>query len=277
MIMRTFNKPLAAALALSLLLLSTGCRRNEKLTVVFPKIGSADAALLITEEATVLIDTGESDDGGEILELLQAYDRDTIDLLLISHYDKDHVGGAAEILERCTVKRVIGSTSPRDSEETDAYYAALAETGLTEETPSAPLVLSLGGMNLTVLPPEQTQYEKDQSNNSSLVVSVSFQDTRLLFTGDAMAERVAEFAPQLDNGAYDLIKIPHHGRDTDTASQLLPAMKPGAASIITSSKKEPEDEALAPLLTDAGLNPYLTRNGDIVVTSDGFALNVLQD
>lgn len=274
--MRTLSKCLLAGLCAAVLLLASGCEKSTGCTVVFPQIGSADAALLITDSATVLIDTGEKNDGDELLELLEVYNRDTVDLLLISHYDKDHVGGAAEVLSGCTVKRVIGSTSPKDSAEMEAYRTALQESGLTEEIPTSPLTVTLGDLTLEIDPPQKSIYTEDQSNNSSTVVSVHYQDTDFLFTGDAMAERTPEFALSLPDQSYDLIKIPHHGRDTETVSELLPTLKPGAAAVITSSKKEPEAPALLDLLKTSDIMPYLTRQGDVTVISDGKTLTITQ-
>lgn len=275
--MRILSKLFCTAVCLLLLLGCSGCGKSSGLTVVFPKIGSADAALLMTGSATVLIDTGEMNDGDEILAILDAYDRSTIDLMVISHYDKDHVGGAAEILEGCTVKRVVGSTAPKDSSEMDAYRAALKNAGLTEEVPSGVLDITLGDLHFEIDPPQESLYAEDQSNNASTVVTVRYENTALLFTGDAMNERTKEFAPSLAGGSFDLIKIPHHGRDTDTALQLLPAMKDGAAAVITSSKKEPENQALLDMLEHAGLNTYLTRQGTLTVTSDGNSLKISQN
>lgn len=275
--MRILNKILFTGACLLLLLGISGCGKSGKLTVVFPKIGSADAALLMTDSATVLIDTGEANDGDEILSLLDAYDRNTVDLLVISHYDKDHVGGAAEILEHCTVKRVIGSTSPKESSEMDDYRAALENAGLTEEIPSSPINIDLGDLHFEIDPPREVVYAEDQSNNASTVVTVRYQNTNLLFTGDAMDARTAEFTPTLEQNFYDLIKIPHHGRDTSTVSQLLPTLKDGAAAVITSSKKEPENQDVLDLLENSGFHAYLTRQGTLTVTSDGNSLKISQD
>lgn len=274
--MRILSKVLLACLCTVMLLLS-GCGKSDELTVVFPKLGSADSALLMTDEITILIDTGEKNDGDELLELLQAYGRDTIDLLVLSHYDKDHVGGAAEIISGCTVKRIIGSTSPKDSDEMAAYRAALETNGLTEEVPTSPLSVTLGGLDLVIDPPQERTYAEDQSNNSSMVVSVHYHDSHLLFTGDAMSERTSEFASKLKKESFDFIKIPHHGRDADTVSQLLPAMKSRAAAIITSSKKEPEKQAVLDALGESNITPYLTRQGTVVVISDGKTLKISQE
>jgi beta-lactamase superfamily II metal-dependent hydrolase len=259
--MHTFSRVFPALVLLALL---TGCGKSNTMTVVFPKIGSADAALLMTEHTTILIDTGESDDGQTVLDLLADYGRDTVDLLIISHYDKDHVGGAAGILSGCTVKRVIGSTYPKDSKEVRKYRNALEDAGLTEEICSSAINVTLDGMTLEIMPPEQTEYTEDTSNNASMVVSVAFGDKNLLFTGDAMSERLAELNLQTDT--YDLVKIPHHGRDMDTIEMLLTTMRSGSVAIITSSKKEPENQDVVDLLNAHGMKTYLTREGGLVVT-----------
>ena len=173
--MRTFSK--AWVPALLLLLCFSGCGKRDQMTVVFPKVGSADCAILMTEDATVLIDTGEDGDGDKILKLLSEYGRDRIDLMLISHYDKDHVGGADQILKALPVRRVIGSTSPKESEDYSEYLEALAAAGLSEEIPKEKMELSYGALKLTVYPPKEEVYPSDQRNNSSTAVSAAFGET----------------------------------------------------------------------------------------------------
>ena len=281
--MRILNKGIALLCAVFLLLATAGCGNaaseaetvgiNGDLTIVFPKLGSADAALLMTEQATVLIDAGESNDGDEILELLDAYGRSSIDLLLISHYDKDHIGGAAEVIGGTTVSRVIGSTSPKESDEMTAYTAALSAAGLTEEKPTDQTIV-LGGMVIHVDPPRKRSYTEDQSNNSSVVVSVTYGETGFFFGGDAMSARLKEIT--WPEQAYDLVKIPHHGRDAADIDPYLGSFRAGAYAIVTSSKKEPESDDLMAALQDHGIHTLRTRNGDIVVTSDGKQLTVTQ-
>ena len=159
----------------------------------------------------------------------------------------------------------------------DAYRNALNTTGLTEEVPTEAVSITLGNLKLTVDPPQQAAYSQDQSNNSSTVVTVDYLNTRLLFAGDAMDARIAEFTSVLEKHSFDLIKIPHHGRDTSTTEQLLPALKDNAAAIITSSKKEPENQAVLDRLNDSGIDTYLTRKGTLTVTSDGNSLTILQE
>ena len=200
--------------------------------------------------------------------------RDSIDLLLISHYDKDHVGGAAELIDSLTVRRVIGSSYPKESEEYAAYQSALSQAGLAEEILSSPETVTISDdFTLNICPPEQSEYAEDASNNASVAVAVQYRGTRMLFTGDAMEERTEELLSEF-SGSFDLIKLPHHGRDKATASALSDAFgSDHTAYLVTSSKKEPEHKRLAEMLSGP---LYLTRDGTVTAVSDGSSVKITQ-
>ena len=274
--MSTFSKRLLPILVLLIALLLSGCGKKdaEGLTVVFPKLGAADCAILMTGDNTVVIDTGEAEDAAAILEILSDYHRDTVDLLLISHYDKDHVGGAAELIDALTVHRVIGSSYPKESVEYTAYQAALSQAGLTEEILTSPETVTLSeDFTLTICPPEQGTYGEDESNNASVAVAAEYGDTRMLFTGDAMEERTGEILSEF-SGSFDLIKLPHHGREKDTAALLSDAFgTEDTAYIVTSSKQEPEHKKLQKAVSGT---LYRTRDGDITAFSNGTTVKITQ-
>lgn len=273
--MSTFSKRLFPILGLLMVLLLSSCgKKSNDLTVVFPKLGAADCAILMTEDHTVVIDAGEAEDADTILDVLSDYHRDTIDLLLISHYDKDHVGGAAELIDFLTVRRVIGSSYPKESEEYAAYQSALSQAGLTEEILGSPETVTISdGFTLNICPPEQSEYAKDASNNASVAVAVQYRGTRMLFTGDAMEERTEELLSEF-SGSFDLIKLPHHGRDKATAFALSDAFgNDHTAYLVTSSKKEPEHKRLAEVLSGP---LYLTRDGTVTAVSDGSSVKITQ-
>jgi competence protein ComEC len=274
--MSTFSKRFLPILVLLIALLLGGCGKKdaEGLTVVFPKLGAADCAILMTEDHTVVIDTGEAEDAGAILDVLSNYRRNTVDLLLISHYDKDHVGGAAELIDALTVHRVIGSSYPKESVEYTAYQAALSQAGLTEEILSSPETVTISdNFTLIICPPEQAAYAEDESNNASVAVEAEYGDTRMLFTGDAMEERTGEILSEF-SGTFDLIKLPHHGQEKDTAALLSDAFgTENTAYIVTSSKQEPEHKKLQKAVSGT---LYRTRDGDITAFSDGSTVKITQ-
>lgn len=245
---------------------------GSDLEIICFQAGKADAFLLLTPESAVLIDCGEKGFGRTILAELEARGIEQLDMMIITHFDQDHVGGAARILNNFPVARVLQSNSPKDSEEYEKYVKALKNAGMEPETVRENLSFMLDGVTYTVNPPKRTKYNSDSSNNSSLIVSVENGANRLLFTGDAQDERIEEFLT-LEQGTYDFLKVPYHGHWQESLMLLMGVVKPRYA-VITSSDDEPEDAETLELLESFGAETFLTRNGNIRVTSDGATLRV---
>ncbi|MBR4544890.1 MAG: MBL fold metallo-hydrolase [Oscillibacter sp.] len=251
---------------------SSTATSGADLEIICFQAGKADAFLLLTPESAVLIDCGEKGFGRTILAELEARGIGQLDMMVITHFDKDHVGGAARILNNFPVARVLQSNSPKDSEEYEKYVKALKNAGMEPETVRENLSFTLDGVAYTVNPPKRANYNSDSSNNSSLIVSVENGANRLLFTGDAQDERIEEFVA-LDWGTYDFLKVPYHGHWQESLMLLAGAVAPRYA-VVTSSDDEPEDAETLELLESFGAETFLTRNGNIRVTSDGVTLRV---
>ena len=267
-----------AALLLAAALLLTGCAGDvtestpastdgSDLEVYFFDAGAADAILLTTENSAVLIDAGEKGFGKTILAYLEEKGIEQIDDLIITHFDKDHVGGAAKVLNNIPVGKVLQSNQPRDSEEYENYVEALANAGIEPVTVRETYVFTIDGVSYTVDPPRQTEYDEDSSNNSSLIVSVQHGKNRFLFAGDAQTQRLAEFL-DTNTTSFDVLKLPHHGREEPLLDDLLASTKPNYA-IITSSEEEPESSSVVETLEKAGIRVLLTRNQPVTLYSDG--------
>ena len=243
---------------------------GTELTVYCFSAGKADAFLLYTENSAVLIDTGESGFGKTILAYMEAQGIEKLDYLIITHFDKDHVGGAKKILESLEVGTVLQSNCPKDASAYNKYTAALEAAGLEAVTVREDLTFTLDGVVYTVNPPAQETYASDESNNSSLIVSVKSGQNRLLFAGDAEDARLSEFLAT-DPGQYDFLKVPYHGHWQSALQTLIKTVSPSYA-VITSSDDEPEDEQTLDLLAQLGVETFLTRTGAVTIRSDGTTL-----
>lgn len=242
------------------------------LEVYFFQAGKADAILLTTANSTVLIDCGVKGFGKTILSYLEEKGIDHIDYLIVTHFDQDHVGGAAKVINNIPVYNVLQSNFPKDSTEYEKYVKALNNAGIEAVTVSETLAFTLDGVTFTVDPPHATSYQSDESNNSSLVVSVTHGDVSLLFTGDAQTERLEELL-EGGIGTCDFVKIPHHGGEEPLLEELLKAARPDYAVIICSDD-EPEADSTLALLEEYGVTTYLTRQGAVLLRSDGTDLTV---
>jgi beta-lactamase superfamily II metal-dependent hydrolase len=245
---------------------------GAELEVMCFAAGKADAFLLTTADSAVLIDAGERGFGKEILACLEEKGVRKLDCLIITHFDQDHVGGAAKVLNNFPVGQVLQSDCPRDSTEYEKYLKALAGAGLEAVTVTETLAFTLDGVRYEIDPPRKTDYEEDDSNNSSLIVSVrDGEDRPSLYRRrpDGAAGRV----PLRGRRPLQRAEGPPPRRRGAPAGRALEKTAPQYA-VITSSDDEPEADAALAALEAAGVQVFLTRQDAVVIKSDGETLSV---
>ena len=241
-----------------------------ELKVTFLDVGTADAILLQSENANIVIDCGERCDGKKISKLLEASDSDTIDYLIITHFDKDHVGGAAKLIRGFDVKNVLTPDYEGTVEEYDKYKSALSEKGITPMKLTEDVSFTLDGVDYTVYAPKKTFYGENDENDFSLVTKAVHRKNTLLFTGDAMEQRLDEI---MDIGPCTLLKVPYHGRKLDNILDFLNAVKPKCAVVCTSTGEF--SGKIQDALKKSGATTYATCfNGDITAVSNGSNIEI---
>lgn len=254
---------------------TSGTEAAGSLTVTVFNTGKSDCILLETAGAAMLIDTADKGDGEDIAAILRDRGITVLDILLLTHLDKDHIGGAASILEAVEVTRLIQPDTDEDSKQYKRYQEAASAAGAAPLRLTAPLALALGGAEVVLTPGEDPPYTED--NEYSILAAVTFGETRFLFMGDAEERRLTEFTAG-QHGRFDFLKVPHHGRHNAMTDWFLQAVRPSYA-VITCSKKDPAPEEIEGTLgaLDAlEARTFLTRDGDITAISDGKTLTVDQ-
>ena len=243
--------------------------------IYFFNAGDADSILVIYQDYSMLIDCGNKGFGNTILAHLEELGTDRLDYLVISHFDKDHVGGASQILRSIPVDHVLQSVTAEDSTVPDKYANALSNGSISVQTLTQPVHLESGELKTDIFPPAFDTYKDKSSNNSSLIISTSYADTRVLFTGDAEDERINEF---LSNGAgqYDLIKMPHHGKWSGSIKDLLETTQPTYAVICCEERSDVSSKT-EKALTESDTKTFFTGNGPITAVMTGAGIKILQN
>lgn len=246
----------------------------KTVSVHFFNAGKADSCIISDSDHYVMIDTGESTLAEELLGYIDENGISKLDYLIITHFDKDHVGSAADIINSVDVDNVLQSNVPKDSEYYDNYLEALDNKKLTPVTVLETLTFDLGNMSFTIDPPNGI-YEKNESNNSSLITSLIYSDSSFIFMGDAQNDRLTDFIDS-NTAKYDFVKIPYHGNYQKKLDDLLEDIEPKYA-VITSSEQEPEQDKMLEILDDMNISYYLTREGAVDVVSDGTEISITQE
>ena len=244
----------------------------KELKVTFLDVGKADAIVLQSESSTVVIDCGEKGDGKKISSILEESGTTVIDYLIITHFDKDHVGGAPKVLKTFDVKNVLTPDYTGNVSEYDKFAETLDGRGITPMKLKEDISFTLDDVDYTVYAPKKDFYGDGDSdeNNFSLVTKAVHHNNTLLFTGDAMEERLDEI---MDIGKCTLLKVPYHGRKLDNLDDFLKATEPKCAVVCTDSNEF--SGKMQDLLKKQKINTYATCfNGEITAVSDGSQIKI---
>lgn len=254
----------------------TGCAPGSSaLTVTFLDVGKADAMVLSTAGYTVMVDTGTASSATAVVDALNNLGVSTINELVITHFDQDHVGGVPAVLDSFPVDEVIVTYESKESDEVNAYHEAIKNHGIDVVEVRSETERVYDDVKYTIIPPARESYDKDTSNNSSLVVRVRFGTVSMLLTGDIQHERIEELIAAGTDLSANLLKVPHHGKEEDNSARLFAAVSPMYA-VITSSKDDKESDAVVKELENRSARVFLTRKGAVTAITDGKTLKVTQ-
>lgn len=237
------------------------------------KAGQADAIVLKTENHSVVIDCGEKDDGGKIVEYFAENNITKADYIFITHFDKDHVGGFPETVENVCADKLVVPDYEGSNGEYKKYLKAVEKNELNVMTAKEDFSFLLDDTLFEVSVPKKKDYDEGD-NDYSLVISVTHGENTFLFTGDAEKERISEIISEFDR-EYDFLKVPHHGRYNENTPKLAESVKP-RYSVICDSKKNPAEEETIQALENAGSRVYCTKDGAVRVSSNGKDIEILQ-
>ena len=246
---------------------------TDVIQVTVIDVGKGDCILVQAAGSAALIDTGYDDTADAVVRHLRERGVERLEFLLVTHYDKDHVGGIRAIGEAFPIGAIYlpgyegGDKQYRSAVSAVGRLAAPAKR-VTEET-----VLSLGGARFTILPTNLTYDphaagDEGNDNDLSLVATLVSGADSYLFAGDIEEAGTDEYLAR-GLGAFDVLKVPHHGEKASNMDELLAAVRPKVA-IVTDASDDTADKKTLKQLKRAGADVYCTSDcGTIAVASTG--------
>jgi len=246
------------------------------LSVSFLDVGQGDAILIEGPTGVqVLVDGGKDRSVTRALpRAMGALDR-SIDAVVATHPDADHIGGLPDVLARYRVSYVISSGRAAESSFLGRLKDAVAkERGATEVLARRGMRLHLGGgAYADVLHPEANVEKLRETNDASVVMKVVYGETEFLLTGDApswVEERLV--AEDGDGLRSDILKAGHHGSKTSTSAAFLEAVDP--ETVVVSAGRDnsyghPHEEVLARIRASGAASVSTAESGTVTFVSDG--------
>ncbi len=253
--------------------------KSNFLKVTFLDVGQGDAIFIESPTGNqFLIDGGP---GTSILNALGRvmpfYDK-TIDAVLTTHPDQDHIGGIPEVLKNYTVGEYIDSGATSSTGTFLELKNELAKNNTKTEIAIAGEVIDLGGgAYLKILYPENDLKSKD-TNENSVIAKLYYGNSTFLFTGDAPTN-VEQYLAMTDGAELDsdVLKVAHHGSRNSLSPEFLSAVSP-EYSVISASKDNsfghPHKEILDFLNGIKSIILGTYDLGDIYFVSDGQTIEI---
>lgn len=265
-------------LALCAFFLLGGCRKADDsplLEMISFDVGQGSATLLHTAEGDILIDAGCEGSQDELCRRLEAIGVRSLSLLVLTHPDEDHIGGADGILEHFETDAIWTNGAVAENDSYESLVRTAEKLEIPVKTVRAGDGITLGAMHLSVLSPFSEL--SGEENEDSLVLLLRCKFFGALLMGDASEEGEEAIlgvwgAAHLD---VDVLCVGHHGSDSSTGVALLAAATPQYAVISCgagNSYGHPDGRTLV-RLQDAGAEVLRTDlEGEIAfsVYEDGF-------
>lgn len=225
-------RALGLPLALPLLFPAPPVPAPGRFEIVAVDVGQGTAVLVRTRGHLLVYDSGpsygpESDAGARVLlPLLRVRGERRIDLLMLSHRDNDHVGGAASLIEALPVRALSTSLDPQHP---------LRAAGVPHQGCLAGMAWQWDGVSFEILHPLEPAESRPQArpNTLSCVLRVRDADGRsALLTGDIEAAQEAALVRHLGPALKtDLLLVPHHGSKTSSSELFLDTVAPTLAVV----------------------------------------------
>jgi len=248
--------------------------RDNFLKVSFLDVGQGDAIFIETPTGNQLLIDGGPDKNilNALSRVMPFYDK-SIDMIITTHPDQDHIGGIPEVLKNYNVLEYIDSGATSSTGTFLELQKEIEDKKIKTEIARVGEIIDLGGETyLKILYPQNELKSKD-TNDNSIIAKLFYGDSTFLFTGDAPTDVEQYLAmthgEELDS---DVLKVAHHGSRNSLSPEFLSAVSP-EYSIISAGENNsfghPHKEIID-FLNIIGTKILGTYEmGDIIFTSDG--------
>jgi competence protein ComEC len=236
-----------------------------RLTVL--DVGQGDGILLQVPEGSVLVDEGPPE--AQVDRQLRDLGVRRLALMVFTHPQRDHIGGAADVLRHVRVDRILDPELPSPSPDEEAARAEAAKKDVPVTVARAGTAFRLGRLRLRVLWPDGPGPPGADPNDHATIVVASYGKVDALLTADAESPVTLRLNPP----QVEIMKVAHHGSADDGLARLLQLTRPSIAIISCGRHNDYGHPAPSTLATLSGA-PHLTvfrtdLDGRVVVESDG--------
>jgi len=212
-------------------------RSPSTLIVSFLDVGQGDAIFIQSPSGVQMLVDGGPDNSvlEEIHSVMPLFDR-SIDIIVATHPDSDHISGIIEVIDRFSVGVFLESGAQNENGVQDILNKKIRDKKIPTRIVRRGEVYDLGsGVTFSILYPNK-DVSKAESNSGSIIARLSYGEHSFLLTGDAPVEsELLVVGADEDSLRSTVLKLGHHGSDTSTSATFMSRVKP-QYSIVSAGK-----------------------------------------
>ena len=253
---------------------------SEDLQVHFLNVGKADFIYIKFKDHNIIIDAADKEPNSIVTEYLKRQNVSKIDLAVVSHAHRDHIGQMAEVIKNFDVEKFIMSEIPESLTPTGRTYEkmlrALKEREVDSKIAKAGESFEIEDLKMEILGPVKPG---KNLNDTSLVLKMTYKNVSFLFTGDAEKAEESDIINAGYNLKSDVLKVGHHGSRTSSSENFLKKVSPKFAVISVGPDKSnlPKEEILKRIEKYCQNIHRTDLNGNIVISTNGKNIKVIDE
>lgn len=233
---------------------------DSRLHLIFCDVGQGDSAMVVLGQFEALIDTGADKEEvlGCIANHMPFWDKQ-IEIVFISHADKDHNGMLGEIKARYKVERIVDNPKGND-------------------------LVRYGSLSFDIIkgsePVDTMEKSSSETNAKSVVIRMVYKNMSALFTGDTDLGMELALVASGVLKKIDVLKVSHHGSKYGSGKEFLEAVRPRFAVVSVAAKNNyghPASDTLIRLDSIGAKVLRTDKSGTVSFETDGKELKVFTE
>ncbi len=245
---------------------------TDDVKVYFLDVGEADAILIDSNGKYVLIDSGNNEDGNNLVSYMKEVGVERLEYVIGTHAHEDHIGGMDNVIREFDIGKFYMPKTVVPTFTYEDIIKQLSNKKLKYSVPKIGTKFEVGNSKFEVM---HIDSDIEEQNNDSIVLKMTYKDVSFLFTGDLPSEKETTL---LDKDIKaDILKVAHHGSRYSTSYEFLNKVDPKYAVISCGKLNDynhPHNQLLK-RLNKYNIKIYRTDlRGTIIFSTDGKDINI---
>jgi len=242
-----------------------------KMQVHFIDVGQGDSILIQSPNGkNMLVDGGTKGEGAKVVSFLKSKGVSTLDVVVATHPDADHIGGLISVLNNFKVGQFIDSGKVHTSQTYFEMLQLIDDKNIPFKVAKTGDKIALDSLiTTTVLHADENA---SSTNGASIATRILYGSVSFLLTGDAEATAENKMLSKYGNLKSTYLKAGHHGSNSSSTATFINSVKPAGAIFSYGEGNQyghPHAEVVS-RLNAVGSKIYSTaQSGDITVTTNG--------